>query len=41
MEKYDISSDDLYAALVKDAEFEGSEWNFKGRQALAWKEHGW
>jgi hypothetical protein len=40
LDEYNISSGDLYAALVNDAEFEGTDWNFKGRQAGAWKEFG-
>ncbi|KAF9052316.1 glycoside hydrolase family 92 protein [Hymenopellis radicata] len=36
-----ISADDLYAALVADAEDTPPNWNIQGRQADAWKEYGY
>jgi len=35
-----VSPDDLYNALVADAENEPPNWNLQGRQAGAWKQLG-
>jgi len=34
----DVSADDLYNALLADAEIEPPNWNLQGRQANAWKQ---
>ncbi|KAG5640175.1 hypothetical protein DXG03_000730, partial [Asterophora parasitica] len=36
-----ISADDLYGALVADAENEPPDWNVQGRQADAWKKYNY
>ncbi|KAH8104929.1 glycoside hydrolase family 92 protein [Phellopilus nigrolimitatus] len=41
MEQLGVSSEALYAALVKDAEEEPDNWNLMGRQASLWKEFGY
>jgi hypothetical protein len=35
-----VSPEDLYNALLADAELEPSNWNLQGRQAGAWKQLG-
>ncbi|KAK7458786.1 hypothetical protein VKT23_009791 [Stygiomarasmius scandens] len=37
----EVSPDDLYAALVADAENTPKNWNIQGRQADVWKEKGY
>ncbi|KIY66915.1 glycoside hydrolase family 92 protein [Cylindrobasidium torrendii FP15055 ss-10] len=40
-EKLGVSADNLYAALLADAEDTPPNWNVQGRQADAWKEYGY
>ena len=35
-----VSSDDLYAALIADAEREPSNWNYQGREVDTWIQYG-
>ncbi|KAG8753287.1 hypothetical protein FRC12_011599 [Ceratobasidium sp. 428] len=36
-----VTVDDLYAALITDAEKQSDNWNLQGRQAEVWKQYGY